>query len=160
MLESGWHAADRRVSLNNISAQMFFVTTCLGGMLGFEAVWIDPGGLRQDLEYIENTRDEHGVGWPIVGRFKGEGDTTGTHVFPIAATMISGLRFLEVMRHFVARLAELGHNSSWAFHRADGSRAADYRRLIFTKLEDIQCITELIKYGIDIWETYNVQRSG
>lgn len=55
-----------------------------------------------------------------------------------------------------------GEVDGWAFKRKDGSRAlaSDYRKNIFSKLEEIQATTSLIDPACDIWEDYGVQRSG
>ena len=41
----------------HISACMFLLVTCLGGMRGYEAVWTDLAALRYDVEYCESQDD-------------------------------------------------------------------------------------------------------
>jgi len=161
--EEKWIQADGRLALSTLFEIMFILLTFCGGMRGYEAVWTDLGGLRYDLEYIETTEDESGVGWPIVGRFKAEGGGTRCHVIPIAGLTKSGIPFLKWTRRFVRRLEEEGRFSKWAFAREDGRRAAanDFKVGIFEELEWIQSRhPELIDPKVNIWEDYGVQRSG
>ena len=61
------------------------------------------------------------------------------------------------------RLGRDGEVDGWGFKRKDGSRAlaSDYRKHIFSKLEEIQATTSLIDPACDIWEDYHgVQPSG
>lgn len=163
MYEEEWHESSENMPLKDISAAMFLLVTCLGGMRGFEAVWTDLAGLRYDVCYMEDSEDYTGVGWPIVGRFKAEGGGTGCHVIPIAGTTKSGIRFFEWSQRFIRRLADGGHTTGWAFRREDGSRAvaADYRDNIFGKLESVQATRpDLIDPTLDVYDSYGVQRSG
>ena len=70
MYEQDW--ADNRFAINLqvISAAMFLIITCCGGMQGYEAVWTDLSALQYDILYCESLEDFEAVSWPIVGRFK------------------------------------------------------------------------------------------
>ena len=163
MCERDWEASGGKLALKEISAVQFLLVTCLGGMRGYEAVWTDLSGLRYDISYMEDTDDEEGVGWPIVGRFKAEGGAAGNHIVPIAGTTKSGIKFFRWTQRFVRRLEEEGFIDGWAFRREDGSRAkaSDYRSSIFERLEEIQNTNpELIDPAVNVTEDYGVQRSG
>ena len=47
----------------------FLLVTCLGGIHGYEAVWINLGALRYDYVHCLGREDESTVAWPIIGRF-------------------------------------------------------------------------------------------
>lgn len=148
--------------LQSISAVMFLLVSCLGGMRGYEVMWTDLAALRYDLQYCEDLGDQSAISWPIVGRFKARGGIADCYMVPIAGETRSGIKFLEWTRRFVVRVAQEGHCDGWAFRRVDGKRAvaADYREDIFNKLERIQQDTGLIDPDCNVWEDYGVQRSG
>lgn len=162
LYEEEWTTATGEMDMNMISAAMFLLVTCFGGMRGVKAVWTDIAGLRFDLHYMEDNEDYTGVGWPVIGRFKVEGGGMGCHVIPIAGMAKSGVNVFEWVHHFVNQLEDLGVTKGWAFRPPDGTRAQvqDYLDDIFRKLEDIQHRTTLIEDDIDIWESYGVQQSG
>lgn len=163
--ENEWTRQEDRqeVDLKWISAVMFFLVSCFGGMRGYEVVWTDLAALLHDIERCEQEEDFTGVGWPLVGRFKMEGGGVGGHVIPIAGTTKSGVEFFKWAQRFTFLLVQSGRTSGWAFARADGVRAkaSDYRNTIFSELEQIQNERpDLIDSQIDIWEDYGIQRSG
>ena len=162
MYEKEWDEHRGRLPLQSVSAVMFLLVSCLGGMRGYEVVWTDLGALRYDLQHCEDLGDHSAVSWPVVGRFKARGGVADCYMVPIAGETRSGIRFFEWSRRFVVRLAQEGHYSGWAFRRRDGTRAlaADYRDNIFAKLEKIQQETMLIDPDCDVWDDYGIQRSG
>jgi hypothetical protein len=83
-------------------------------------------------------------------------------MIPIAGTTDSGIPFFTWAQRFVNIVSKNGRVDGWAFQRADGTRAkaSDYRRNIFSKLEEIQATTSLIDPDVDIWEEFGIQRSG
>ena len=74
---------------------MFLLLTCLGGMRGYEAVWIDLSALRYDVEYREEADDYVAVAWPIVGRFKSHHVVESCYMIPIDGTTDLGIRFFR-----------------------------------------------------------------
>ena len=141
---------------------MFLLLTCLGGMRGYEAVWTDLAALRYDVEYCEDLEDLSAVSWPIVGRFKAHDGIAGCYMITIAGTTNSGITFFTWTQSFINRLASEGRVESWAFLRPDGTRAkaSDYLNNIFSKLEEIQATSLLIDPDCDVWEDFEIQRSG
>jgi len=117
--------------------------------------------LRYDLLYCESIEDYSAVAWPIVGRFKAHDGVAGCYMIPIAGTTDSGIRFFRWAQRFVNIISKDGRVDGWAFQRKDGSRAmaSDYRRNIFSKLEELQA-NGLIDPQADIWEEFGIQRSG
>ena len=162
MYEEEYQELGSLIPLNSICSCMFLLLTCLGGMRGFEAVWTDLATLRYDLLYCEELEDFSAVSWPIAGRFKAHGGVAGCYMIPIAGTTDSGIKFFKWAQRFALRVSKGGRSDGWAFQRTDGSRAkaADYRKNIFSKLEEIQATTSLIDSECNIWEDYGVQRSG
>lgn len=161
--EEEYSRARSIVPLEWISAVMFFLVTCLGGMRGYEAVWTDLAALVHDIKRCEEIEDFEGVGWPIVGRFKAEGGGNNGHVIPIAGTTNSGIQFFLWAQRFVAFHILSGTHEGWAFHRPDGSRAkaSDYSEHILSRLVKIQeARPDLIDPAIDVWDAYGMQRSG
>ena len=120
--EQDWEKCDGQPSVKWISAVMLFLTTCLGGMRGYEVVWTDLAALIHDVEMCEMEENPKGVGWPIVGRFKAEGGGIGGHVIPIASVTKSGINFYKWAQRFVYILIENGMTEGWAFVREDGER--------------------------------------
>ena len=161
MYESEYTQLGHSMPLNAICSCMFLLVTCLGGMRGFEAVWTDLATLRYDLLYCESIEDYSAVAWPIVGRFKAHDGVAGCYMIPIAGTTDSGIRFFRWAQRFVNIISKDGRVDGWAFQRKDGSRAmaSDYRRNIFSKLEELQA-NGLIDPQADIWEEFGIQRSG
>ena len=162
MYEAEYQELEGNMPLNSICACMFLLVTCLGGMRGYEAVWTDLATLRYDLMYCESLEDFSAVAWPIVGRFKAHNGIAGCYMIPIAGTTDSGIPFFTWAQRFVNIVSKNGRIDGWAFQRADGTRAkaSDYRRNIFSKLEEIQATTSLIDPDVDIWEEFGIQRSG
>ena len=162
MYESEYNELGETMPLNAVCSCMFLLVTCLGGMRGFEAVWTDLATLRYDLTYCESLEDYSAVAWPIVGRFKAHNGIAGCYMIPIAGTTDSGIPFFEWAQRFTNIVSKGGRIDGWAFQREDGSRAkaSDYRRNIFSKLEEIQATTNLIDQQVDIWEEFGIQRSG
>ena len=162
--EDHWEESDGEPTLTWISAVMFLLASCLGGMRGYEVVWADLSALIHDVEKADSSDEEpDGVGWPIVGRFKAEGGGIGGHVIPIAARTNSGLEFFKWTQRFVRIVVEHGRTEGWAFARDDGSRASarDYREVIFGLLEDIQEERpDLIEPECDVHDAFGIQRSG
>ncbi len=46
-----------QVDLHWLSAVMFFLAACLGGIRGYEVVWTDLGGLIHDIQCSESKED-------------------------------------------------------------------------------------------------------
>lgn len=163
MFEEEWAELKFEMPIEHLSACMFLLVSCLGGMRGYEVVWTDLTALRRDILLCEEAEDYEAVSWPLVGRFKLEDGKVGVHIIPIAGTTSrSGIRFFEWTQRFVGALHRRGLTEGWAFQRTDGSRAlaSDYRANIFEKLEWIQQNTNLIEKDVDVWEEYGMQRSG
>ena len=162
MYEAEYQELGDSMPFNSLCSCMFLLVTCLGGMRGYEAVWTDLATLRYDLLYCEELEDYSAVAWPIVGRFKAHGGVAGCYMIPIAGTTNSGITFFKWTQRFVLRACKGGRTDGWAFQRPDGSRAkaGDYRKNIFSKLEEIQATTSLIDPECNIWDDYGVQRSG
>lgn len=162
MYELEWQDKGFDTPLKSLSAVVFLLVTCLGGMRGYEAVWTDLAALRHDIQTAEAQDDESAVCWPIIGRFKAEHGVLGCYVIPIAGTTASGIQMFKWTQRFVTKLGLDGRVDGWAFARPDGSkaRASDYKDDIFKKLEVIQSTTTLIDQECDIWDDYGVQRSG
>ncbi len=162
MYEAEWDRYGYNIPLTTISACMFLLVSCLGGMRGYEVVWTDLAALRYDLDYCEVLEDESAVSWPVVGRFKARNGILDCFMVPIAGTTNSGIEFYKWTDRFVGRLGLEGLYDGWAFRRPDGTKAkaADYRDNIFKKLEIIQTTTGLIDPECNIWEDYGIQRSG
>jgi hypothetical protein len=120
-----------------LSAVMFLLVSCFGGMRGYEVVWTDLAALLHDISRCENEEDYTGVGWPLVGRFKMEGGGAGGHVIPKAGTTKSGVEFFKWAQRFCFSLVTSGRTSGWAFARMNGDqpKASDYRNVIFSELE-------------------------
>jgi len=151
-----------RMPLSSMSACMFLLVSCLGGMRGFEVVWTDLAALRYDIAYCEASENDTAVSWPVVRRFKARHGILDCYMIPIAGVTFSGIRFFSWTQRFVRRLENEGLEDGWAFRRPDGSRAkaSDYQDNIFRKLEIIQATTNLIDPGCSIWDEYGIQRSG
>jgi hypothetical protein len=162
MYEAEWGDLGLGMAEESLSACMFLLVTCLGGMRGYEAVWTDLATLRYDLAYCEKLEDESAVSWPIVGRFKSNHGVAGCYMVPIAGVTRSGIPFFRWAQRFVCKLGSMGREDGWAFKRPDGARAlaSRYRGNIFRKLEVIQATTLLIEPECEIWDAYGVQRSG
>lgn len=162
MYEEEWKELKFEMPIDHLSACMFLLVSCLGGMRGYEVVWTDLTALRRDVILCEESEDCEAVCWPLVGRFKLEDGKVGIHIIPIAGTTRSGIPFFVWTQRFVGALQRKGITEGWAFQRRDGSRAlaSDYRTNIFGKLEMIQQNTNLIEKDVDVWEEYGVQRSG
>ena len=162
MYEQEYQELGDNMPFESISACMFLLLTCLGGMRGYEAVWTDLATLRYDVEFCEANEDDSAVAWPIVGRFKAHHGVAGCYMIPIAGTTNSGIPFFKWTQSFINRLGMAGQTDGWAFQRPDGSRAkaSDYRNNIFSRLEAIQATTTLIDPDVDVWEDYGIQRSG
>ena len=163
--ESEWERQQEaeEIDLHWLSAVVFLLASCLGGMRGYEVVWADLAGLIHDISRSEQEEDYSAVGWPIVGRFKMEGGGIGGHVIPIAGTTKSGIEFFKWAQRFCFVLADNGRSQGWAFARPNGSRAkaADYKAVIFSELERIQDERpDLIDPAVNVWEDYGIQRSG
>ena len=161
--EEDWDRVDGNPTVQWISSVMISLTTCLGGMRGYEAVWTNLAALIHDLEMCELEEEPKGVGWPIVGRFKAEGGGIGGHVIPIAATTNSGIEFYKWAQRFVTILMEHGRSEGWAFADKDGERAnaSSYRKVIFDKIIEIQEERpDLVDPSIEVYEAYGIQRSG
>lgn len=106
LYKAEWEELDYTISLHSISAVMFLLVTCLGGMRGFKAMWADAGALREDILYAEEIEDELAVAWPVVGHFKAEEGHAGCHFIPIAGTIDkSKIPFFWWTQHFVTCLA-------------------------------------------------------
>ena len=84
MFEAEWGDLGLDMPEASISACMFLLLTCLGGMRGYEAVWTDLAALRYDVGYCEDLEDYSAVSWPIVGRFKSNRDVAGCYMVPIS----------------------------------------------------------------------------
>mmetsp|Transcript_12603 Transcript_12603/g.21354 ORF Transcript_12603/g.21354 Transcript_12603/m.21354 type:complete len:444 (+) Transcript_12603:3911-5242(+) len=163
MFEDEWRSMRCDMPIEHLSACMFLLVACLGGMRGYEVVWTDLTALRHDVITCEETEDYEAVSWPVVGRFKNEQGKLGHHVIPIAGTTSrSNIQFFVWTQRFVGAIETKGITEGWAFQRSDGSRAkaSDYRNNIFSKLEDIQQRTNLIDEDVNVWEDYGIQRSG
>lgn len=161
--ESEWYDMEGEVTMHWISGVMFLLTSCLGGMRGYEVVWTDLAALIHDIERCEEDGIEEGVGWPIVGRFKAEGGGIGGHIIPIAGVTKSGIDFFKWTQRFVRLHLDHGRSEGWAFVSSTGERAkaAEYREMIFDKLVSIQEERpDLIDPIVDVYESYGVQRSG
>jgi len=70
----------------SIYSVMFLLVTCLGGMRGYEAVWIDLGALRYDDAHCLDHEDEYAVAWHITGRFKAQDGVLYCFMISIAGT--------------------------------------------------------------------------
>jgi hypothetical protein len=163
MYEEEWAEMQFDMPMEHLSACMFLLVTCLGGMRGYEVMWTDLTTLKRDVTLCEEAEDYEAVCWPLIGRFKSDDGKVGVHIIPIAGTTLrSGLRFFEWTQRFVGGLLRAGVSEGWAFRRGDGSPAlaSDYRTNIFTKLELIHQTTGLIEEDVDVWEEYGIQRSG
>ena len=162
MFEAEWGDLGLDMPEASISACMFLLVTCLGGMRGYEAVWTDLATLRYDVGYCEDLEDYSAVSWPIVGRFKSNRGVAGCYMVPISGLTQSGFPFFKWTQRFVCKLASVNRVNGWAFQRPGGARAlaADYRANIFKKLEVIQATTLLIEPECEIWDEYGIQRSG
>ncbi len=53
MFKEEWQTFYLRIPLASISAYMFLLVSCLGGMRGFKVVWTDLGALWYDIAYCE-----------------------------------------------------------------------------------------------------------
>ena len=53
LFEEDWEACDGKPTLKWILTVMFFLTSCLGGMRGFEVVWTDLGALLYEIARLE-----------------------------------------------------------------------------------------------------------
>ena len=163
MYEQDWEDNKFAIDLHTLSAAMFLVITCCGGMRGYEAVWTDLSALRYDVAYCESLEDYSAVSWPLVGRFKARNGVADCYMIPIAGKTNSGIEVFVWTQRFIGRLAMDGITQGWAFRKpVTGKRAlaADYRDDIFTKLEYIQSTTNLIDPDCSVWDDYGVQRSG
>jgi len=69
MYEQDWEDNKFNIDLQTLSAAMFLIITCCGGMRGYEAVWTDLSALRYDVAYCEAQGDYSAVSWPLVGRW-------------------------------------------------------------------------------------------
>ena len=148
--------------LHSLSAWMFFLVCCLGGLGGYEGMWTDLAAFRYDVAYVEDLEDESAVSWPVVGRFKSEHGIDRCYMIPIAGTTNSGITFFRWTQRFIAKLSHEGRHKGWAFQHPNGARAlaSDYQVEIFSKLEIIQATIYLIDPQYNIWTDYGVQRSG
>lgn len=157
-----WTAKQYDMSFQSLSACMFLLVSCLGGMRGFEVMWTDLAALWYDLAHCEESEDFTAVAWPIVGRFKAHDGRLGCYMIPIAGKTKSGIEFYKWTERFVGRLAMEGHCDGWAFKRRDGTRAkaSDYMEDIYKRLEYIQETTSLIDKDCDVRAEYGAQRSG
>ena len=72
MFEDEWRSMRCDMPIEHLSACMFLLVACLGGMRGYEVVWTDLTALRHDVITCEETEDYEAVSWPVVGRFKNE----------------------------------------------------------------------------------------
>ena len=163
MYEQEWEEKKFAINLQVISAAMFLIITCCGGMRGYEAVWTDLSALRYDISYCESLGDFEAVSWPIVGRFKNRNGVADCYMIPIAGVTGSGIKVFVWTQRFIGRLAMDGIKQGWAFRKPiTGKRAlaSDYRDDIFSKLEYIQASTNLIDPECAVWDDYGVQRSG
>ena len=163
LFEEDWESCDGEPEMLWISAVTFFLTSCLGGMRGFEVVWTDLGALLYEIAKLEEEEDTSGIGWPIVGRFKAEGGGIGGHIIPIAGMTSSGINFFKWAQRFAYACRKAKRVVGWAFVNSKGKRAeaSDYRDIIFEKLQLIQeTRPDLIDPMIDVYDSYGIQRSG
>lgn len=72
MFKAKWSQNEYDIPIKSISLVMFFLLMSLGGIIGFEALWMDLREIRYDLAYCEELEDKKGVSWMVVGWFKGE----------------------------------------------------------------------------------------
>ena len=49
LFEEDFQCVGYRMTVNEMSAAMFFIASCFGGFRGFETVWTDLGALRYDI---------------------------------------------------------------------------------------------------------------
>jgi hypothetical protein len=133
MFEEEWQTFYLQMPLHSFCACMFLLLSCLGGMRGFEVVWMDLAVLRYDIAYCEATENNSTVSLPVVGRFKARHGILNCNMIPIAGVTHLGIQFFTWTQRFVQRLAEDGFEEGWAFCRPDDSRAkaSDYQDNMF-----------------------------
>ena len=83
LFEEDFQRVGYRMTVNKISAAMFFIALCYGGFRRFEMVCTDLGALRYNIRHCESIKDLLAVLWPIAGRFKNEHGVWRWHYIPI-----------------------------------------------------------------------------
>ena len=101
--------------LHFLSACLFFLVCCLGGLRRYEWMWTDRAALRYEVEYCEDLKDESSVLWPVVGRFKSEHGIVGCYMIPIAGTINSVVTFFLWTQRFITKLSHKGQHEGWDF---------------------------------------------
>jgi hypothetical protein len=108
MFEEVWQTFYLWIPLASISACMFLLVSCLGGMRDFKVVWSDLAALWYDIAYCEESENNTAVSWPVIGRFKARHGILDCYMIPIARVTCFGIRFFTWTQRFVQRLAEEG----------------------------------------------------
>ena len=115
MYEEEWETYYLRMLLVSVSACMFLLVTCLGGMRGYEVVWTALAALNYDVAHCESAKDYTAVSWRIVGHFKGCHGILDCYMVPIAGVTNSGIQFNTWTQRFLRLLAQEGYEEGWAF---------------------------------------------
>ena len=77
MYQKEWEELGWAMPMQSMCSVMFLLVASLGGMMGYKVLWTNLGVLRYDLLYCEDLGDKSAVVWPIVGRFKARGGSSG-----------------------------------------------------------------------------------
>ena len=119
MYETEYKELEDAMALNLICSCMVLLLTCLGGMWGYEAVWIDLATLRYNLLYCKSLDDFLAVAWPFVGRFKAHGGFMGCYMIPIAGVTNLGIKFFVWTQQFANKISKGERVDGWDFLQPD-----------------------------------------